>query len=95
MLSIGGFGPPSIVEGFGRGASGRLHHDHLIGLGTLRALDDIELNLVPLAKSFIAILEDGAVVNKQVWPVFPTNETISLGIVEPLDDALVLSHDFS
>jgi hypothetical protein len=74
-------------------ASSGLYNDDLIGLGALGALDHIELDLVTLTKGLVAILEDGGVVDKQIGPVLPTDETITLCIVKPLDDAFVLSHD--
>jgi hypothetical protein len=76
-------------------ASGGLHHNDLIGLRALRALHDVEFNLVAFTKGLVAILENGTVVNEEIGPILPTDETIPLCIVEPLDDAFALSHEFS
>src|SRR5580658_1491336 len=48
MLSMGGFSPPSIVDGSGLWASGGLHHDDLVSLWPLCPLHDVKLDLIAL-----------------------------------------------
>src|SRR6185312_1258927 len=65
---------------------------HLIGLGTLCALDDVELHFVAFLQGFISVQLDRAVVNEHIGTIGPAKESISLGIVEPLYFAFKLRH---
>jgi hypothetical protein len=62
----------------------------LIRLGTLRSLDDIELNLIAFFKALIAFALNGAVVNEDVCPAIPAEEAVTLSVVKPFYGAFVL-----
>jgi hypothetical protein len=62
----------------------------LIGLRTLRPLNNVELNLIALFEALVALALDGAVVNEDVGPTIPAEESVALCVVEPLYRALIL-----
>src|SRR4051812_6503036 len=66
--------------------------DYCIGLGTLLTLNDVELHVIALFQSFIAVQLDCRIVNEHVWSVFTPDESVALGVVKPLDLTFVLSH---
>jgi hypothetical protein len=66
--------------------------DDSIGLWTLLTLDDVELHIIALLQSFVPIQLNRGVVDEYVWPVFTPDESVALGVVEPLDLTFVLSH---
>src|SRR5215469_5679541 len=66
--------------------------DDSIGLGTLLTLDDIEFHVIALFQSFVSVQLNRRVMDKYVWPVFTPDESVALGVVEPLDLTFVLSH---
>lgn len=63
-----------------------------VRLRALLALDNIELNFIALFERFVAVQLDRRVVNKYIRSVFTPDESIALGVIEPLHFALVLSH---
>jgi hypothetical protein len=65
---------------------------HLVSLRALLPLNDIELDLVSLFETLVAIELNGAVVHEDVRPIVPANETIALRVVEPLHFSFVLGH---
>ena len=67
--------------------------DDLIGLGTLRALDNVELDLIPFFEALIAFALDGTVMNEDIGPIVTSEETVSLRIVEPFDCTFVMCQD--
>jgi len=66
--------------------------ENRIGLRTLLTLDDVKLNIIALFQSFVPIQLNCRVVDEYVWPVFTPDESVALGVVEPLDLTFVLSH---
>jgi hypothetical protein len=66
--------------------------DDSIRLGTLLALNDIELDLVAFFERFISVQLNRGVVDEHIRPIVATDESVALGVVEPLDFAFVLSH---
>jgi len=66
--------------------------DNCIRLRALLTLDDVELNIIALFKRFIAIQLNCRVVDEYIWSVIASDESVALGVVEPLDFAFVLSH---
>src|SRR5579863_8071996 len=66
--------------------------DHSIRLRSFLSLDDVELHIIALFERFVSIQLNRRVVNEYVWPVFTPDESVALGIVEPLDLTFVLSH---
>jgi hypothetical protein len=65
---------------------------HLIGLGALAALNDIEFHLIAFFQALIALALDGAVVDEDVSPALAAEEAVPLCVVEPLDGTLELCH---
>ena len=65
-----------------------------ICLGAFLALDDIELNVIALFQRFISVQLNRGIMDEYIWPVFTPNEAVALGVVEPLDLSLVLSHRY-
>jgi hypothetical protein len=63
---------------------------HLVGLRAFRALDDIELHLIPLFKAFVSFALNRTVMNKYVCPAIAAEEAVALRIVEPLYGAFIL-----
>jgi hypothetical protein len=56
------------------------------------ALYDFELNGIALLQAFIALGGNGAVVNEHVWPVVPSNKTVTFRVVEPLHGTFQTIH---
>src|SRR5207237_6744968 len=54
-------------------------------LRTLGAVDDLELDRLTLFQGPEAVATDCGVVNEHVAATLPFNETVALGVVEPLD----------
>jgi hypothetical protein len=65
---------------------------NLIGLWALLTLHDVKFDIVTFLQAFISIDLDGAVVDEDVRSVVPSDKTIALCVIEPLDLAFVLSH---
>lgn len=68
------------------------HANHSVRLGTLLTLDDVELYIVALFQSFVAIQLNRRVVDEDIWPVIASDESVALGVIKPLYFALELSH---
>jgi hypothetical protein len=66
--------------------------DNSVRLGSFLPLDDIELNVIALFQSLVTIQLDCRVVNENIWSVFTSDESVALGVIEPLHLAFVLSH---
>ena len=66
--------------------------DHSIRLGTLLPLDDVEFHFIALFQSLVAVQLDCRVVNENIRPVVASDESVALGVVEPLHFAFELSH---
>jgi len=63
-----------------------------IRLRSFLTLDNVELNVVALFERFIAIQLDCRVMDENIRPVITSDESVALGVVEPLDFAFELSH---
>ena len=66
--------------------------DNCIRLRAFLSLDDVELHVIALFQSLITIQLDCRVVNENIWPVVASDESVALGVVEPLHFAFELSH---
>src|ERR1700678_3049124 len=64
--------------------------NNLVCLWAFTALDDVELDLVPLFQALIAVDLNGAVVDENVRSVFAPEKPVPLRIVEPFDRAPIL-----
>ena len=75
------------------GSSGRLRRfSDVFRLGAFLPLDYFKFNVIALLQAFVAFRLDGAVVDKHIGAVFPTNEAESLCVVEPFHFALNSRH---
>jgi len=66
--------------------------NYRIRLRALLPLDDVEFHIIALFQSFVAIQLNCRVVNENIWPVVASDESVALGVVEPLHFAFELSH---
>ena len=66
--------------------------DDRIRLGTFLTLDDIKLDVIALFQRFISVQLDCRVMNEYIRTVFTSDESVALGVIEPLYFAFVLSH---
>ena len=66
--------------------------DNCIRLRTFLTLNDVELNVIALFQRFVSVQLDRRVVDEYIRPVFTSDESVALGVVEPLDLPFVLSH---
>ncbi len=66
--------------------------NNCVRLGTFLSLNDVEFHVIALFQSFVTIQLDCRVVNENIRPVIASDESVALGVVEPLDLAFVLSH---
>src|SRR5215471_11756091 len=57
-------------------------------LGSLLALGDVELDLLPFLQAAIAVAGDRAEVHEHVWATLDRDETVPLVGIEPLHSAL-------
>ena len=75
-------------------AKGMLLYDRYISsLGSLWALRHLEPDLLFLFKFLEAACVDSSVMNKNIWSIFPGDETESLLLIEPLDSTLATHTD--
>ena len=65
---------------------------YLIGLGSFRPLDDVELYLVTFLQGFVAVQLNRAVVYEDIRTVVTAEESVPLGIIEPLHCTFELRH---
>jgi hypothetical protein len=63
---------------------------HLVGLRPLRALDDVELDLVTFLQTLVSIGLDGAVVHEDVRSAFTSEKAVALRVIEPLHSTPIL-----
>jgi hypothetical protein len=83
---------PALVV-LGRVVSGGIPEpDYRIRLGTFLTLDDIELDLIVLFQRFVSIQLNRRVMDEYIGPIIAADESVALGVVEPLDLPFVLSH---
>jgi hypothetical protein len=63
----------------------RLDLDHVAGLRSLRAVNDLKLDRLAFLERPEAVALNCGVVNEYVTPRFAFDEPVALGVVEPLD----------
>jgi hypothetical protein len=68
--------------------------DDAIRLRAFLAFNNIELDFIAFFERFVPIQLNRRVVDEYIRPVFASDESVALGVVEPLDLSLVLSHRF-
>jgi len=68
------------------------HADNSIRLRAFLPLNDVELNVIALFQRLVTIQLDCRVVNENIRPVITSDESVALGVIEPLDLAFELSH---
>jgi hypothetical protein len=66
---------------------------HLIGLGSLSPLNNIELDLVTFFQALIPLALNGTVMNEDIGAVIAAEESVPFCVVEPLNRSLVLCQD--
>ena len=66
--------------------------DNSVRLRTFLPLDDVEFHVIALFQSLVTIQLDCRVVNENIWPVITSDESVALGVIEPLHLAFELSH---
>ena len=66
--------------------------NHCIGLRALLTLHDVEFHIVPFFQGFVAVQLDRRVMYEYIGSIIVPNESIALGIIEPLYFSFVLSH---
>jgi hypothetical protein len=91
-LAIAGNDHPCVQE-INRSRSGGL--DYICRLRTFLSLNDFKLDFVALLQALIAIAGDRAVMDEHIRSIIAAKETVSLRIVEPLDDAFHTFHVLS
>jgi hypothetical protein len=69
-----------------------LQPGNCIRLRTLLPLNDVELHVIALFQCLVTIQLNCRVVDENIRPVITSDESVALGVVEPLDFAFVLSH---
>src|SRR5205814_6012112 len=65
-----------------------LQRGHVLCLPALGSLDDIELHGLAFLQAAKAFILNGGVVHEHVLAILPADETVSLGVVEPLHCSL-------
>ncbi len=66
--------------------------DHLVSLRSLIALDDVVFDFIAFFQRFVSIMLDGGVVDKDIRAAIATEEAKALGVVEPFNRSMELSH---
>jgi hypothetical protein len=66
--------------------------DYRIRLRAFLTLNDIELDLIVLFQRFVSIQMNRRVMDEYIGPIIAADESVALGVVEPLDLPFVLSH---
>ena len=61
-------------------------------LRTFLALGDLELNLITLLQTFVTLRGNCAVMNKDIRSIRAPDESVSLGVIEPLDGSFQSFH---
>jgi len=63
-----------------------------VGLRTFLTLNDVKLHVIAIFQSFVAVQLNCRVVDEHIGTVIAPDESVALGVVEPLDLTFVLSH---
>jgi hypothetical protein len=66
--------------------------DNSIRLRTFLAFYDVELDFIAFFKRFVSIQLYRRVMDEYIRPVITSDESVALGVVEPLNLSFVLSH---
>jgi hypothetical protein len=66
--------------------------DYGIRLGTLLALNDLELNLIAFLKTLVALRLYGAVMDEHIGSALLADESKAFRVIEPLNCSLNTSH---
>jgi hypothetical protein len=78
--------PPAAEEAFWKAMRANLLLHHVDRGGPLAALLDVERHPVALGEGLEAGALNGGIVNEDVVPFFPRDETKTLLLIEPLND---------
>ena len=73
-------------------SSGISQANHCIGLRSFLSLNNVEFDIIAFFQGFISVQLNRRVMDENIWPVFTSDESVALGIVEPLDLTFELSH---
>jgi len=65
-----------------------------IRLGAFLSFHYVEFDLIAFLERFVPVQLDCRVMNEYIRPVVASDESVALGVVEPLDLPFVLSHRF-
>jgi len=83
---------PAVRAGLGCAVGAVPEANHRIRLRAFLPFDDVELHIVAFFKRFVAVQLDCRIVDEYIRPVLASDESVALGVVEPLDLTFVLSH---
>jgi len=73
-------------------SSGISQANDCICLRSFLSLNDVELDVIAFFQGFISVQLNRRVMDENIWPVFTSDESVALGVVEPLDLTFELSH---
>ena len=57
---------------------------YICRLRALLAVDDLKLNVIAFGEAFVAFAGDAGIMNENIWTVVAADESVPLGVVEPL-----------
>ena len=83
---------PAVRAESGCAVGGVSEANHGICLRAFLALDDVEFDFIAFLERLVPIQLDRGVVYKYIRPVFASDKSVALGVVEPLDLTFELSH---
>jgi hypothetical protein len=66
--------------------------DYGVRLRAFLAFDNVELYFIAFFERFVPVQLNRRIVNEYIRPVVASDESVALGVVEPLDLSLELSH---
>jgi hypothetical protein len=66
--------------------------DYRVGLRTFLAFHDVELDFIAFFERFVSVQLYRRVVDEYIRPVVTSDESVALGVIEPLNLSFVLSH---
>jgi hypothetical protein len=65
---------------------------HVRSLRTLLTFGDFEFHLIAFLQALISFGGDGAVMNKNIWPIRAPDEPVPFRVIEPLDGSFQTFH---
>jgi hypothetical protein len=71
---------------------GALEDCHCIRLRALLSFDYIELDLIAFFERFVPVPLNRRKVDEYVRPIFASDESVTLGVLKPLNNSFVLCH---